>query len=172
MKKLILASFSFLLLLGLLVGCEKKAEAPKVRTIGMPAPDFVLKDNKGQTWRLADLKGKVVFVNFWATWCPPCRAEMPSMQKLNQSLPADRFQMLTILSNDKPEMGEKFVKLIDFTAPVLLDPENKAYKAYGLTGVPETYIVDKHGILREAIIGPMHWDSPEANRLLAPYLKE
>ena len=171
MKKFIVASFSCLLLLGLLAGCQKKEEAPKVRTIGKPSPDFVLKDIKGKTWRLSDFKGKVVFVNFWATWCPPCRAEMPSMQKLYQSLPADRFQMVTILSNDKPELGERFAKTIGFTAPILLDPDNKAYKAYGLTGVPETYIVDKQGILREAIIGPMHWDSPEAANLLARYLK-
>jgi thiol-disulfide isomerase/thioredoxin len=113
----------------------------------------------------------VVFVNFWATWCPPCRAEMPSMQALYQSLPHESFQMLTILSNDKPEVAAKFVAAIGFTAPVLLDPENKAYRAYGLTGVPETYIVDKDGILREAVIGPMHWNSPEALRLLTPYLQ-
>jgi cytochrome c biogenesis protein CcmG/thiol:disulfide interchange protein DsbE len=172
MKKFVLASCASLLLLVLLTGCDKKVEAPAVRTIGKPAPDFVLEDTSGASWRLSDLKGKVVFVNFWATWCPPCRAEMPLMQKLNQSLPGDRFQMLTILSNDKPEMGKKFVQYIGFTAPVLLDPENKAYKSYGLTGVPETYIVDKNGILREAIIGPMRWDSPEARKMLAPYLNE
>jgi len=172
MKKYLLASCSCLLLLLMLTGCKKPEKAPAVRVIGKPAPGFVLKDNQGKTWRLSDFRGKVVFVNFWATWCPPCRAEMPSMQKLYASLPADRFQMLTILSNDKPEMAEKFVQYIGFTAPVLLDPENKAYKAYGLTGVPETYIVDKHGILREAIIGPMHWDSPEAAKMLAPYLQE
>jgi len=172
MKKFILASFSFLLILGLLAGCDKREETPKVRTIGKPAPDFVLKDTKGDTWRLSDLRGKVVFINFWATWCPPCRAEMPFMQKLYQTLPGDRFQMVTILSNDKKEVAEKFVEYIGFTAPVLLDPENKAYKAYGLTGVPETYIVDKQGILREAVIGPMRWDSPEARQMLAPYLEE
>lgn len=155
-----------------LSGCDRSAEAPVKRTIGKPAPDFVLKDTTGKTWRLADFRGKVVFVNFWATWCPPCRAEMPSMQKLHQSLPADSFQMLTILSNDRAELAEKFVAAIGFSAPVLLDPENDAYWAYGLTGVPETYIVDKQGILREAVIGPMHWDSPEARRMLAPYLNE
>lgn len=172
MKRFIWVSCTFLLLLGLLAGCKKKEEAPAVRTVGKLAPDFVLKDTKGVTWRLSDLRGKVVFVNFWATWCPPCRAEMPFMEKLKQSLPADRFQMLTILSNDTQELGEKFVKFIGFTAPVLLDPEHKAYKAYGLTGVPETYIIDKKGILRQAIIGPWRWDSPEARQLLEPYLNE
>ncbi len=148
----------------------KEAATATDQTIGKPAPDFVLKDTKGKTWRLSELRGKVVFVNFWATWCPPCRAEMPSMQELSQSLAPDSFQMLAILSNDQAEMAEKFAGGIGFTAPILLDPENLASKAYGITGVPETYIVDKQGILREAIIGGMHWSSQEARQMLAAYL--
>lgn len=177
MKKHALFSFLMLLLVtGLLVGCDrikKESPPPQVPTgqaIGKPAPDFVLQDTKGKSWRLSELKGKVVFVNFWATWCPPCRSEMPSMQELTQSLPPKDFQMLAILSNDQAEVAERFAAGIGFTAPILLDPENRVAKAYGITGVPETYLVDKEGILREAIIGPLHWSSPEARRMLAGYL--
>lgn len=160
------------LVMGMLAGCKgsTKEVAPQVRTIGKPAPDFVLQDTKGKTWHLSELKGKVVFVNFWATWCPPCRAEMPSMQELVQAMPPNAFQMLAILSNDQADMAEKLTASIGFTSPILLDPENQAAKAYGITGVPETFIVDKEGILREVIIGGMQWSSPEARQLLASYL--
>jgi len=160
------------LLVGVLAGCKSTTQeaAPSVRTIGKPAPDFVLQDSKGKTWHLSELKGQVVFVNFWATWCPPCRAEIPSMQELQQSLPPKDFQMLAILSNDQADVAEKLAASIGFTAPILLDPDNQAAKAYGITGVPETFIVDKQGILREAVIGGLHWSSPEARQMLAGYL--
>lgn len=185
-KPLFFPSIAMVLLLLTIPGCKESqpetaqpsrtsgkpamATAPSVRTIGQPAPDFVLQDTKGKTWHLSELKGKVVFVNFWATWCPPCRSEMPSMQELFQSLPAKDFQMLAILSNDQPELAEKLATQIGFAAPILLDPTNGTAKAYGITGVPETYIVDKEGILREAVIGPLSWTSPEARQMLAFYM--
>ena len=95
--------FSFiavLLTLLLVGGCGK---APKVATVGKPAPDFTLVDLSGKTWTLSELKGQVVFVNFWATWCPPCREEMPSMQRLFSMLPKDKFKMLAVLNKDDPD---------------------------------------------------------------------
>ncbi|NTV13499.1 MAG: TlpA family protein disulfide reductase [Desulfobulbaceae bacterium] len=172
MKRLFPLVVTLILMVGILTGCKgaHQEAAPAVRTIGKPAPDFVLQDTRGRAWRLSELKGKVVFVNFWATWCPPCRAEMPSMQELVQVVPPEKFQMLAILSNDQPEVAEKLTASIGFTSPILLDPENRAATAYGITGVPETYIVDKDGVLREIIIGGMHWSSPEARQMLAKYL--
>ena len=170
-KKLLFCQILALLLL-VLVGCNRSSQEapPQAKAIGKPAPDFLLQDSKGKTWHLSELKGKVVFVNFWATWCAPCRAEIPSMQELQQSLPAQDFQMLAILSNDQPAMAEQLAAGIGFTAPILLDPENRAARAYEITGVPETYIVDKQGILREMVVGGMHWSSPEARQMLAHYL--
>lgn len=155
-----------------LAGCSGSHQdtVPAVRAIGKLAPDFILQDTHGKTWHLSELRGKVVFVNFWATWCPPCRAEMPSMQELKQALPADSFQMLAILSNDQAEVAEKLTASIGFSAPILLDPNNQAATSYGITGVPETYIIDKDGILREMVIGGMHWSTPEARQMLAKYL--
>lgn len=171
MRKTYLFLGVVMLLSAMLTGCDRSRQetVPTPRAIGNPAPDFALRDTKGKSWKLSELRGKVVFVNFWATWCPPCRSEMPSMQELSQSAAPEAFQMLAILSNDQAEVAERFAASIGFTAPILLDPENRAAKAYGITGVPETFIVDKTGVLREIIIGPINWDSPEAKRMLAAY---
>lgn len=157
---------------GFLVSCEKKPDQQPVlkAEIGKPAPNFKLQDTKGKTWELAELKGKVVFVNFWATWCPPCREEMPSMQALYQSLPREKFEMLAILNNDDPFLAETLAAKINATFPILLDPGSHTANAYGLTGIPETFIVDPEGILREKYIGPRPWDSQGAKNMLNQYL--
>jgi peroxiredoxin len=144
--------------------------APKVATVGEPAPDFTLTDRQGRTWKLSELEGQVVFVNFWASWCPPCRDEMPSMQRLFTSVPEEGFKMLSILYNDTPEAGDGLVRAFGLTFPVLVDPGGKTARAYGLTGVPETFVVDKLGVLREKYIGPRIWDSPQARQMLAKYI--
>lgn len=143
---------------------------PPKATIGQPAPAFTLLDTKGRSWNLADLKGKVVFVNFWATWCPSCVEEMPSMQKVHNFLPRDQFVMLTILNNDQPALADAFLARIGATFPVLIDPQSATAIAYGVTGVPETYIIDKQGVLREKVIGGARWDSPRAMQMLATYV--
>jgi peroxiredoxin len=145
-------------------------QRPKVAEVGKLAPDFTLLDTKGKTWNLTELEGQVVFVNFWATWCAPCREEMPSMQRLYKSLPVETFKMLAILNNDKPAFGEQMAAKLGVTFPILIDPDNKIGQAYGLTGVPETFIVDKQGVLREKIIGPAPWDSPGARQMLLKYI--
>lgn len=168
MNKFLLILISFCLS-AILAGC---GQGPKVATVGQPAPDFTLVDLQGKTWTLSQLKGQVVFINFWATWCPPCREEMPSMQRLNTMIPKDRFKMLTILNKDTPEAAKLFAKKLNLSIPILLDQDNVAGAEYGLTGVPETYIVDKQGILREKVIGPAEWDSPRAQQMIMYYIKQ
>ncbi len=153
-----------------LISCEKKAPQLQKAEIGKPAPAFKLKDTKGNTWELSKLKGKVVFVNFWATWCPPCREEMPSMQALYQDIPRDKFEMLAILSNDEPFLAETLATKIGTTFPILLDPGSPTANAYGITGVPETFIIDPEGILRQKFIGPRPWNSQGAKDMLNLYL--
>lgn len=168
MKKL---SFLFIgICLVLFVGACGKG--PKVATIGEAAPDFTLVDLNGKTWTLSELKGQVVFVNFWATWCPPCREEMPSMQKLYMSLPRDKFKMLAVLNKDKPEVARGFAAKRGITMPILDDQHNNVGPSYGLTGLPETFIIDKKGILREKFIGPAQWDSPAIVRMLTNYIRQ
>ena len=150
-------------------GCEK---LPKAATVGETAPDFSLVDRQGKTWKLSELKGQVVFINFWASWCPPCRDEMPSMQKLYSTVPEESFKMLSILYKDQPEAGDELASAFKLTFPVLIDPGDKTAQAYGLTGVPETFIVDKGGVLREKYIGPRVWDSPQARQLMMKYINQ
>jgi peroxiredoxin len=147
-------------------------DVPQKAVVGMTAPDFSLVDRNGKTWTLSELRGKVVFVNFWATWCPPCREEMPSMQRLYAKMPKDKFEMLAILENDKPERAEAFAAKLGITLPILYDEEKVAWPKYGLTGLPETYIVDKWGVLREKFIGPAQWDSPRVVQMMMNYINE
>jgi peroxiredoxin len=153
-------------------GCSKPQEGkqPLRAELGKLAPDFELQDTTGKTWKLSALKGQIVFVNFWATWCPPCREEMPSMQELYKSMPNDKFKMLSILSNDDPTVASNFAAKGGFDFPILIDPDSQIAQDYGLTGVPETYIVDKQGILRQKYLGPRLWSSPEAKKMLMDYV--
>ena len=153
----------------LLAGC---GEGPKVATVGEMAPNFTLVDRKGKTWTLSELKGQVVFINFWATWCPPCRDEMPSMQKLYATQPKDKFKMLAVLNKDDPALADIFAAKLGITMPILDDQDNTAGKEYGLTGLPETYIVDKQGVLRKKFIGPEHWGSAKIRHMLSRYINE
>lgn len=150
-------------------GC---GEVPDKAVVGLTAPDFSLVDKSGKTWTLSGLKGKVVFVNFWATWCPPCREEMPSMQRLYSKMPKDKFEMLAILENDKPERADAFAAELGITLPILYDEAKTVWPKYGLTGLPETFIVDKDGFLREKFIGPAQWDSPQFIQKLRKYIAE
>lgn len=155
-------SFSFL-------ACNQK---PVGLVIGEPVPDFTLVDLEGKTWTLSDLKGQVVFINFWATWCPPCLQEMPSMQKLFTTLPPDKFKMLAILNNDKMAPAQFIAGQKGLTMPILDDSENLIGSQYGLTGLPETFIVDKQGILREKFIGPEQWNAPEHIQMIMNYINQ
>ena len=175
-KSLILAT---LLLAGLslivyFISQRDTGKKEPIAAIGLPAPNLEVADAAtGRTLSSSDFKGRVLFINFWATWCQPCREEMPSIEGLFKHFMDNKdFVMLTILFRDDPQTGINYLKQNRFNFPLMLDKEGQAARAYGLTGVPETYIVDKKGILREKIIGPYQWDSPEALELIARLLKE
>jgi DsbE subfamily thiol:disulfide oxidoreductase len=162
----------FLILAGCLALFITACGENPVATVGKPAPDFDTLDLDGKVWSLSKLKGKVVFINFWATWCSPCREEMPSMQRLYTKLPKDKFEMIALFNNDKKPAVRKFVSQLGLTFPILSDEHNFAGTKYGLTGLPETFIVDKQGIIREKIIGPAKWDSPENVEMLMRYINQ
>jgi peroxiredoxin len=144
----------------------------RVAEVWKPAPNFSLVDRQGKTWTLSELKGQVVFVNFWATWCPPCREEMPSMQRLHEMLPKDKFKMLAILNSDDPALADSFATKLGLTMPILDDQANKIGPKYGLTGMPETFIINKQGVLMEKFIGPAQWDSPAYVQMLMKYINQ
>ena len=136
---------------------------PALLEVGGPAPDFTLPGIEGRMVSLSDYRGKVVLVNFWATWCPPCVAEMPSMQKLHQRLKGDSFEILAV-SIDTQGIGAvaPFMEKHGLTFPVLIDTEGLTKTAYNTTGVPESFIIDRQGLLVKKIVGPLDWASPEA----------
>ena len=143
-----------------------------IAAVGNPAPDFDTVDLQGNVWSLSKLKGQVVFLNFWATWCPPCREEMPSMQRLYAKLPKDKFEMIALFNKDEPAAVKNFIAKLGITIPILSDEYNFAGTKYGLTGLPETFIIDKQGIIREKFIGPAEWDSPKFVDMLTKYINE
>ena len=162
----------FLILAGCLALFITACGEKPVASVGNPAPDFDTLDLDGKVWSLSKLKGQVVFINFWATWCSPCREEMPSMQRLYTKLPKDKFEMIALFNNDKKPAVRNFVSQLGLTFPILSDEHNFAGTKYGLTGLPETFIVDKQGVIREKIIGPAKWDSPENVEMLMRYINQ
>ena len=167
MKKLI-----FLILAAFLAMFIAACGESPVASVGKLAPDFDTVDMKGDVWSLSKQRGQVVFINFWATWCAPCREEMPSMQGLYAKLPKDKFTMVALYNRDKPELVKNFVVKLGITIPILDDQQNIIGERYGLTGLPETFIVDKQGVIREKYIGPAEWDSPEIVDMLTKYINE
>lgn len=140
--------------------------------VGKPAPDFVLTDLNDKPHRLSDFRGKVVFLNFWATWCAPCREEMPSMEVLNKSFEKDGLVVLAV-SIDRVTTTKDippFVKSLNLTFPVLIDSWGITDKPYKRLGVPETFIIDQQGIVREIIIGPKDWTRIDNLKTLATLL--
>jgi peroxiredoxin len=129
---------------------------------GLPAPLFVFPGLDGKMVRLGDYKGKVVFLNIWATWCPPCRDEMPSIEKLYKELKGEDFEILAV-SVDAPgaKVVAPFMKEYHLSFPVLLDPEGTIKNLYGTIGVPESFIINKEGRIEQIIIGPMDWAAPD-----------
>jgi len=135
----------------------------RIPTIGSAAPDIELVDFNNNKLRLSDLKGSVVFINFWATWCESCVDEMPSIEGLFRSMSKNsKFNLITILFKDDQYRAFSYMKGNGYTFPVYINPDGAAAKKFGITGVPETFIIDKKGVLRDKVIGPAEWDSPHA----------
>jgi peroxiredoxin len=129
---------------------------------GYEAPDFTLPDLQGNAYRLSEVRGKVVFLNLWATWCPPCRMEMPSMEALYRRLRQRGFVMLAVAEDEGGKAAvEPFVRELGLTFPVLLDPEATLAPRYGATGYPETFIINRNGQVVNHTIGPAEWDSEQ-----------
>ena len=168
MKKLSLIVLVFFLP-WLIFAC---GHGPTLLKKGDPAPDFSLVDLQGKTWTLSELKGQVVFINFWATWCPPCLKELPSMEKLYTALPKDKFKMVAVLNKDKITLADFVANQKRITIPILDDSKNVAGSNYFLTGLPETFIIDKQGTLVEKFIGPAQWDAPQYFQMIMKYINQ
>jgi peroxiredoxin len=126
---------------------------------GKPAPDFELYTLDGQKARLSDYKGKRVIVNFWATWCPPCREEMPDMQKFYESYKDAEIEILAVnlLESGSKEETIAFAEEFDIRFPILLDENGQVSNVYKATAIPTSYLIDSNGIVQHKIIGAMSY---------------
>lgn len=172
MIKKVIAAVVLVVLLGvaLVQAMDKKTEskdtAPQTEaasspqanglTVGAQAPDFELKTLTGETVKLSDYKGKKVMLNFWATWCPPCKAEMPEMEKFYKQ-PNQDINILAV--NMDPNNDVKgFVQKDGITFPILLDSEDKVNRVYQIISIPTTYFIDKNGVIQNKYVGAMQFD--------------
>ena len=149
---------------------SSKYEPPK---IGKVAPEFALVDLDDKPVRLSDYRGKVVFLNFWATWCKPCREEMPSMEVLHKNFAKDGLVVLAV-SIDRVTTTKDippFVKSMNLSFPVLIDSWGRTDMPYKRMGVPETFIIDQEGVIREIVIGPRDWTRLDSLNVLVDLLK-
>lgn len=150
--------------------------------VGTQAPDFAATDLQGRPVRLSDLRGQVVMVNVWATWCPPCREEMPSMQRLHQALGPEGLKMVAVsvdaAQGQRDATGREggdvaaFVREYGLTFPVWLDPSGQIQRTYRTTGIPESFLVDRNGVIVKKVIGATEWDSPDKVELVRRLLRE
>ncbi|MED0677509.1 TlpA disulfide reductase family protein [Aneurinibacillus thermoaerophilus] len=131
---------------------------------GNMAPDFTLKSLDDQEFKLSQFKGKKVIINLWATWCPPCRAEMPDMQKFFEENKEDGLIILGVnltQSEKSRDNVSTFLNEFGITFPVVLDEDNKVADTYQVVSIPTSYIIDSQGIIQEKIIGPMNKEMME-----------
>src|SRR5262245_13620757 len=136
------------------------------------APDFALLNPDGKKVSIKDFRGKVVFLNFWATWCEGCREEMPSMERLYKEFRGKGLEIVAVNVKEKRPDALAFAKKLQLTYPLLLDPEGEVGLLYGAFGLPVTYLIDRKGTLLARLWGPADWYSPGARNLIRSLLEQ
>jgi cytochrome c biogenesis protein CcmG/thiol:disulfide interchange protein DsbE len=157
--------FLFLALVAILVlnACNRGSRPPRV---GTPAKDFTVVDSD-RSVSLNQFRGQVLVLNFWATWCTPCSQELPSMMNMQDRLKPRGVTVLGVSIDVDNDAYHRFLKQRSVNFLTVRDPEQKVAELYGTSGWPETYVIDREGILRRKFIGPINWDSPEVIQFLS-----
>lgn len=152
------------------------ADAPKQTLPALakpfPAPGFTLKGEDGKTYRLADYRGKVVVINFWATWCPPCRYEMPSLERAWTQLKNKDVVVLAINVGENADVIFEFTGTYPMSFPLPMDVDGTVIKQYPVTGLPTTYVINPDGMVTHRAVGSREWDDPQLMNALLKLRKE
>lgn len=151
-----------LLTLLLAAGCYTGSRPPH---LGNPAKDFSVRDSDHQV-SLNQFHGQVVIVNFWATWCPPCVEELPSLIDMQNRLRSRGVVVLGVSIDIDEDAYHRFIKQKNVNFVTVRDPKQTVAGMYGTSGWPESYIIDRQGVLRRKIVGPIDWNSPEVVQFL------
>ncbi|MGE5849989.1 MAG: peroxiredoxin family protein [Candidatus Methylomirabilota bacterium] len=169
------------LILGLLAAMAPPAAAAThyLQALGLQppkeeveAPDFTLKDLNSRKVRLADFRGKVVFLNFFATWCVPCRTEMPAMERLHRDFKGKGLVVLAVDIQESARTVRPFMRELQLSFPALLDEDGSVATMYAVRPVPATYLISRDGRIAWRAFGPREWDSPESREYFARLLAE
>ncbi len=134
--------------------------------------DIGLQDLNSRTVKLSDFKGKILFLNFWTTWCQACRDEMPLMEKLYDELKNRDFAMLAVALQEQASVVENFFKEFKLSFTVLLDSDGKAKSLFGVGTIPTTFILDREGRIIGSAVGPREWDSKKSFALFEHLINE
>jgi thiol-disulfide isomerase/thioredoxin len=134
-------------------------------------PSLQAVDTQGKTWRLSDLRGRAVLLNFWASWCEPCRAEMPTLQQIADLYGPDKLLVLAINFKEHPTRAIQFAASTGLSLPVLLDPQGQTARAWGVKVFPTTVLVDRQGLPRQRVQGEVDWTGTAATGWVEALLK-
>ena len=152
LKEIVGVVLTLILVSGLVVAGCSPGTTQGVQ-VGNPAPDFQLQDLDGQPVALSNLRGKAVLLNFWATWCPPCRREMSYIQEIYDEWPEEWLVVLAINIGESASKVREFIQNYGLSFPVLLDTKEDVAQKYNIRGIPTTFFIDKDGIIRVKIVG-------------------
>jgi thiol-disulfide isomerase/thioredoxin len=179
--------------LALTPGCSKAVDAPPAKpsdtapakpgaarvskgigpNIGYTAPDFALEDLDGRVYRLSDHRGQVVLLNFWATWCGPCRIEMPTLQAIQEDYANRDFQLLAVAGDlEGAEVVGPYMKSLGLTFPGLLDAAGKVEDLYFVNALPMSFLLDRNGVIVYKLVGFFDWNQPKFRGLVERLLDE
>ncbi|HXY54984.1 MAG TPA: TlpA disulfide reductase family protein [Nitrospirota bacterium] len=172
-QRTLLAVFTLLIaLFVILLSARCTPKEGKIIGYGDRAPGFSLQALDGKTVSLADFRGKVILVHFWATWCPPCVEEMPALEQFARSIRAKDFQILAVSVDEGGAAAvAAFMQKNGLSIPVLLDPSRSIAKLYGTFKFPETYVIDRQGVVRDKAIGPRDWTVPSNTSIIRQLLE-
>ncbi len=156
---------------GLLFGTQALAAGLETRA-SQPAPALQAVDLQGRAKTLADYRGKVVLLNFWATWCPPCRREMPSMERLRRKMAGQPLEIVALDSAESRDDVQTYLAQLDLGFPVLLDVDGQNTRRWKVYALPTTFLLDAEGRIRYVLKGPTEWDEAEALQAIKTLLAE